>query len=155
MLNLIFWGSFVLFGFNNVSWAVTEVQKTGLMQDHFVELLDAETLKKIDLDEVTKNHSTWVFFQEDCASCHSMMRESACFTKKNNKVFFVGVMSDSKVLLKEARDYKFKGPVLYSKNNIESVLGLNVTPTVFIFKKEFYEIFIRKFKSLDILDTHH
>jgi hypothetical protein len=126
----------MMFTFNNQSDAIEGSNSKNQLLEHFVDLYDTEKLNKINMDEIVKENSTWVFFQTGCDSCHTMMKNSSCFTRKNNKVYFVGVLSDAKSLLNEARENKYKGPVLFSKSSIEGVLNLKVTPTVFIFKKD-------------------
>ena len=110
----------------------SEEQK--IFSEYFSTVIDTETQKTIDLNNIKTPYSFWVFFQENCQSCQLMFKELSCLPKKKVTSHVVGVLSEPAMLLKEARSHAYKGPVYYSKNLIERRLDLEVTPTVFLFK---------------------
>ena len=110
----------------------SEEQK--IFSEYFSTVIDTETQKTIDLNNIKTPYSFWVFFQENCQSCQLMFKELKCLPKNKVTSYAVGVLSEPEVLVNEARKYKYTAPVYYSKNLIERRLDLEVTPTVFLFK---------------------
>lgn len=105
--------------------------------DHLVsDLINAESSLELKPNSLKQENSVWVLFQNGCQSCHKMMKEYNCYTKKKINPYFLGILSKPNSLLKEARNHGYKGDVYYSNTSLKDKLDLSVTPTVFIFKKE-------------------
>lgn len=106
------------------------------IKDHFAEVKNAETDLQVDVNKISKTNSIWVLYQKNCEACHLMMKESSCYNKANQPIYFLGIGSSPESLIKDARTQKYNGPIYYADSSLKTDLNLEVTPTVFIFKKE-------------------